>query len=116
SLEDWRYATTVVSMVTYEDSLDEDGNVLYYPPDPGIYHSGVFDPVSASWFVEPCYLQVYATNNMYLLKEPVYRQGYLLDSVVYHLQKQDGSYEFKNLGKDQFARSAYDRYKVPGYL
>ncbi|MBK7130148.1 MAG: hypothetical protein IPM74_16760 [Crocinitomicaceae bacterium] len=46
-----------------EDSVDKDGNTIYYEPNPSEISSGVFNYQNGNWFIEPQYAKVIQTAN-----------------------------------------------------
>ncbi|MEX1002434.1 MAG: hypothetical protein WDZ35_10010 [Crocinitomicaceae bacterium] len=105
-----------IGLLTHDgyDSLDADGNLVYYPPEPGLYASGVFNTTSNQWIIPPFNSRILYANGGYLIERPVLNKYRNLDSLVYDFMKADGTYEFKNRSKDELLKDKNRKYLIPG--
>ncbi|MBD3637879.1 MAG: hypothetical protein HUJ25_11035 [Crocinitomicaceae bacterium] len=78
------------------DSIDAQGNVVYYPPDPGLYASGIYNTANLNWFLPPFNAKVAELDIGYIIQRPVFIEGSRnLDHFVYDLLLKEGLYEFR---------------------
>lgn len=99
----------------YEQLTDENNELLYYPGEPGIYRSGVYDPSTHQWVIPAEYVQVYPTCGGYLLEKPIldengYYQGRTISFVNQQLQ-----YEFKDKRYSELVGSDFQKYQINGF-
>ena len=109
--------TNLVPLIAsdYGDSIDVDGNIVYYAPDPGCYASGLFDCNTSKWKIPPMNISVIPGNDGYVIQRPIlneYRQ-YLGTEIDF--MKSDGTYEFQGMERDEFAKPKYNEYKIYNY-
>jgi hypothetical protein len=113
STEEWTPLRSVSD--PFMDSINQNGDVVYYAPEPGQYYSGVFNPKNQKWVVQPKNVEIFSRCEGYLIKQPNYWDLGLINDVKYAFMNYDGSFVFKDVKSKDFFSSEYTKYKIPGY-
>ncbi|MBK9190682.1 MAG: hypothetical protein IPM77_03770 [Crocinitomicaceae bacterium] len=78
--EDWNNLQPLLSIqFPGEDSVDADGNLVYYMPYPGEYSSGIFNLKTNKWFTDEAYSWILKGQTGYLFCQPALNSdGYVV--------------------------------------
>ncbi len=77
-----------------EDSLDMNGNLVYYPSEPGKEKSGIFDISAKKWKIQPKYAKIHVLNNHYFCQKIYNDEGFFSDTSYFDLYTQNDKNEF----------------------
>ena len=99
----------------YEDSVDVEGNLLYYPPDAGKYATGLFDCATSKWIIPPVNIGIWPGNGGYVIERPILDEFRIRRKSVIDFMREDGTYEFKDKSLDEFKKDKYNKYKIYNY-
>jgi hypothetical protein len=82
----------------FEDSINEEGDVVYPVPEPGYSRSGVYNYKTKRWFLSPQYQTINYNDGEFIIEHPMRDEfGILLSESRYSILKTDGSYLFKEV-------------------
>ena len=78
--ENWDDAIAFESILYHgEDSLDANGNVIYYSITAGQYESGIYNYKQHNWFIPNEYVWIQKSNSGYLLCSAIVNNNYFLN-------------------------------------